>query len=180
MTMTADHPVSLNEAFVRAFVAVGSGIDTRYVVPSQVAGAPIPSVRPFASVLLITDTPMGRVTKRDVDDGDGIWNLQYKMATYSVQFYGAGAAEAASRLCGWIESDAGLLAADGALWSTTGHWPDGTAMRIDVPVEWKRLDGIVDDDWEQRALINLPCRYATQWKETDKSITDVTFEIVNS
>ena len=123
-------PRSLNERFVRAFVAEGSGLERSRIIPGN-RDAPAPKGN-FGTVLLTQDNSDGRVFGFDLSEGEERQISQYRTAEYSVQFFTPKiiinrptATDFAARLCMWAESDAGLLAAEGLLKDPMG-WPNGT------------------------------------------------------
>ena len=162
----------LNEFYVRAFVARGSGLATKRVRPGN-QNAPWPDEL-NATVLRITDRAEGRAIPRDEDDGDTIANHQHRIARYSIQFFGKGAVAAADRFVAWAESDEGILAAQGALRDSVPEgqklWPDGTRMGVILPLDpVMRLDGIIDEKWEERTQVNMECRYISAFRHSDRA-----------
>ena len=178
-------PARLNERFVRAFVARGSGLASARVIPANQT-VPRPQVvsatssTPFATVLLVTDTPDSRVIGNDGDRGDLRYQAQYRTAEYSVQFFSAdashahrgasdpGAMDLAARLCLWVESDDGLISAEGGL--KDPGWPAGTEMRLDHPLSWERMDDIESETYEERALVRMRCRYVAWYAADDRGV----------
>ena len=172
---------TINQAFVRAYVAKGAGLDPRYVIPAN-QNFPTPEeALIFSSVCLVTDLPNGRNLPADLDGGDRIANAQYKTASFSIQFYGTGAVDAAARLCLWANSDEALTYAEGALKDRLEDgsipsdllWPDGYEMRVDLPLCWDRMDAIDDMGWEERALVNMRCRYYAEFTSDDRGLDRV-------
>ena len=163
MTIPSGVATHLNERYVRAFVARGSGLPPARVIRAQ-RNAPVPAL-PFATVVLVSDLADGEIMAHGVEDAVSQW--QYKTATYSVQFFREGASEYAARLCLWAESDDGLLAQEGAL--RNPGWPDGTTMRLTERLSWTRIDALHDDDWEERSVVEMSCRYVAQFTATDTS-----------
>ena len=167
MTIPSGAITHLNERYVRAFVSRGSGLSPTLVIRAQ-RNSPVPE-QPFATVVLISDLADGEIMAHGVEDAVSQW--QYKTATYSVQFFRDGASERAARLCLWSESDDGLLAQEGALRDsrTPPGWPNGTRMRLSSRLSWTRIDALHDDDWEERALVEMPCRYVAYYQAADVS-----------
>lgn len=174
----------LNEYFVRAFVADGSGLSRSRVGGGNV-DAPVQGVDDgltpgtpgrgvFATVLRIDSTPEGRAIRADDEDGDATVYAQHRIYRYSVQWYREGAVAAADRFALWAESDPGILAAQGALRDTPPDneeplWPAGTRMGVLLPIEVRRFDDTVKDSWEERALVNLRCRYVDTARYPDRA-----------
>ena len=145
----------LDERFVRAFVADGSGLARQDVHPAQ-DQAPAPR-RLFATVLLIDDAPYGGlIIGSDRKDGDERAYVHHRRALYSVQFFRKGAVAAAHRFSSWAETDGGLLAAEGGTRDVPPRgedpaWPNGIQVRLDFPIAVRRIDEIVKDGFEERA-----------------------------
>ena len=169
MTIPSGTATHLNERYVRAFVSRGSGLPPERVIRAQ-RNAPVPEVL-FSTVVLISDVADGEIMAHGLEDSVAQW--QYKTATYSVGFFREGASERAARLCLWAESDDGLLAQEGAL--RDPGWPAGTAMRIPSRLSWTRIDALHDDDWEERAVVEMPCRYLAQYVASDVSPDHASF-----
>ena len=113
-----------------------------------------------------------RIVRRDYEDGDKVAYEQPRKTAFSVQFFRDGAVAAADRFKLWVESDAGLLAAEGALRDPGANprWPQpGTQMWVEVPIEVRRLDDIIKDKWEERALIDLVCHYTDTETHDDRA-----------
>ena len=200
-------PSRINEAYVRAFVADGAGLPRERVIPAnQNAMAPEladdTGSTPYATVLLRMDQADGRVFGHDGERGDIRYQSQYRQATFSVQFFSLSgdhrkqeghpsASDLAARLCLWSGSDEGLLAAEGALRDpvaegNTPAWPNGTNMRLDHPLSWERMDGFdfgqqgrdtSTDSWEERAYVEMTCRYVLQWISSDRGVEDFTVTV---
>ena len=181
----SDH-VTLNERFVRAFVAEGSGVPRQRVIPANSAGPALRTVdgdgvsQPFATVLLLHDAPLGHVMGRDLDEGARRFHWVQRRAEYSVQFFSkpsqgsrqVGAVEHAARFCLWAGSSAGIAEANGA------NWDDDDRMRLVLPLEYSRVpDEIHDDAWEERALVEMRADYVSSFVSDDVSIMDFDMDI---
>ena len=167
----------LDERFVRAFVADGSGLARQDVHPAQ-DQAPAPR-RLFATVLLIDDAPYGGlIIGSDRKDGDERAYVHHRRALYSVQFFRKGAVAAAHRFSSWAETDGGLLAAEGGTRDVPPRgedpaWPNGIQVRLDFPIAVRRIDEIVKDGFEERAGLELAMRYADTFTEPDIGVDSV-------
>ena len=170
----------LNPRFVRAFVAEGSGIDTSLVMPgNRNAPTPIITDGAWATVLLVSDQPQGQTFGRDENEGWRIWTVQYRVAIFSVQFFSqpdGGAVESAARFCLWCGSDDALIAAEGGidapLIDGEPAWVGRPEMRIELPLAYEQIDDIDDEQWEERALVNLRCHYFAQYRAKDYLLTE--------
>ena len=154
----------LNERFIRAFVAVGSQVPPELVMPNSDGKPDAPGL--YATVLLVTDVPEpSRINQAVYEHGDeGYYTAyeQYRRATYSVQFYRDGAVEAAQNLSFWVETDEGLLAAEGGLRDQADPpaWPHGQQIRVDMPLSYRRLDPLDKDTLEERTQIDFTALYS--------------------
>ena len=136
--------MTLRENAVRAFVGDAVALHPRFVLPGN---APVP--RPaelYATLLLIGDERRGFPDTRELSD-DRLVVATQRTATFSLQFFRAGAVDAAYRFADWAESPAGLQAATRA------------GFQIEFPLPVTRLDGLVADAFEERSLINLKVLY---------------------
>ena len=180
-TNPALYPATLNEAFVRAFVARGSGLDSKLVIPSE-QGAPVPNAL-FASVLLITDDANDNPTALEIVRNGKYFRAyqQTRLATFSIQFYGKNAVRTCSQFCLWVGTDKGLQAQrkmpDNPPEGEEKAWPDFTSMRVKMPLSFRRISGIVDQTWEERAMLEMPCLYGVAWLADAETIGDVSIEL---
>ena len=154
------------EARIRKFVATGSGIDSKWVIPGN-DNAPSPRA-PFASVLLITDNADGLPAIREADEGDDdvrLHNTRDRRATYSVQFYRKGAHENASKFVAWAVSDVGNLAAE------------EFGFRAQRVGDVRQLDDVVSDDFEERCGLDLTLDYQRVDEYVVRAIESVPFSV---
>ena len=141
---------------IRAYVAKGSGIPARRVIPGNDIG-PRPD-EPYASVLVVEDhieiPTQERYRPNPGDSEETIIDaVQTRRARLSIQFFrentdvDIGAYAGARNFSSWIETATGKQAADVA------------GFRIDGPVTVRRLDELVASNWEQRAGVELEVLY---------------------
>ena len=142
MTIDETQPHPLARA-VRAYVATGSGLAPALVIPGNDKG-PRPK-EPYASLLLVDDGRRGFPEVVERDGGD--LTITPRAAAWSVQWYRAGAGARALRFASWLEDEAGIDAAGEAGFSVV------------VPVAVNRLDEIAGDAFEERAQMDLTCRW---------------------
>lgn len=140
---------------IRKFVADGSGIDAGLVIEGNSKGG-----RPkehHASVLLIGDRRVGYPAFKQGTEAEGVASVTPRRAEYSVQFWRDGAVDSARAFASWAEDLPGLEAAvDGEF--RVVFPPEG----LDV----QRLDGIVDDNYEERTMIDLVIEYFDERRRT--------------
>ena len=129
----------------RAFVATGSGLNEKLVIPGNRKGV-IPK-EPFATVLERTDERTGYPIFNYGENG-AVATLQYRVAQLSVQFYREGAGDLALNLSTYAESVNGLarMVKDD--------------FRIQFPFSIQQLDEVIGDGYEERRLIDLGVLYA--------------------
>ena len=135
------------ERTIRAFVADGSRLDPSLVIPGNDAGK-----RPkdaYASLLLIDDDRLAYPVRYQQPD-ETVTTLTYRRASYSLQFHRDGAVDLARAFVRFAESENGLTAAE-----------DGDFRVVQSPpLSVQRLDVVLGDSWEQRALVSLSIDYA--------------------
>ena len=140
---------------VRALVATGSGLPRPSVIPGD-EGGPFPEL-PCATVTPISDVPEGfpwsrntRIDMRtytdpDFTDGATIDSQAFQSTelSYSVQWFGTGAADYARRFALWAGSPAGTseIARRGLTFYRTG--PS------------RHLSALERDEWEERRGLDL-------------------------
>lgn len=143
------------ERAVRAYVAKGSGLDRQSVIRGQ-ENAPFPDL-PVATVTLITDLPEGFAWTRDerienreysdpaFTDGPTIDETAFLSSelSYSVQWFGAYAADYARRFSVWAASPAG----------TSEAARRGLVFYRTSPI--RDLTGLHEEDWEDRRGLDL-------------------------
>ena len=134
----------LLEENVRSFVALGSAIQSKRVIPGNSKG-PRPR-QVYASLLLIDDTRHAYPIVRETEAGPQ--TVTHYRATYSLQFYRSGAADTAKRFVAWVETELGLDAAR------------GRHFQVVFPLTRQRLDDLsLDSEPEERVLVDLPVDY---------------------
>ena len=136
------------ERLVRAYVAQGSGLKSELVIPGN-QRAPRPKDA-YASVLSVTDRRRGYPITRYFADTENTTSLSYRRGDFSVQFYRTGASNRARNFCIWAESEVGLTVSDDYEFKVV--FPAGG-------LNWQRLDDILGDSFEERAIIDLQIDY---------------------
>ena len=104
------------ERTIRSFVARGSGLDPLKVVPGREEGTSAPDDL-YASVTLRMTAPKGRIGRRQVvgESDSYVIHSQLIDSAFDIQFYRAGANEAARRFEMWARSESGITWAATAL-----------------------------------------------------------------
>ena len=130
------------EETIREFAAIGSGLKIELVIPGN---DPHPrSSAPYATLLLVTDTGLDYPVRLQDPDLPVTISTSHRRATYSLQFYRKGALNHARNFCIYVESEIGLTVAE-----------DFGFYVVQVPrMSFDRLDAIVGDAFEERAIIN--------------------------
>ena len=143
------------ERMVRAHVAVGSGLETRRVIAGNI-GRPSPDGL-YATVLLINQAIQGIPSTRfALSDASGLLDAPTQATVrdrYSVQWFRAGARDAARRFSVWVSSPMGLdyMAARGL----------GFLKVSGV----RQLDNVISGAWEERAGLDLDIGYVETLQE---------------
>lgn len=132
---------------VRGWVAEGSALDSKYVLRGNSDG-PAP-LMPFATVLAITREREGVPNRRIVDNDEEV-QVTYR-TTYSVQWYREDAHANALEFIGWASSSNGLR--DAQLRGFAYNGVDSL----------RRLDDVVESEWEERAGIDLVIGYTVRY-----------------
>ena len=159
------------ERRVRAFVADGSGLDRSKVIPANEGPEPKPSPSGlYATVLLITPSMRGSTpaVRQTLAEGNVVHKTRSVVRdVYSVQWFRAGAQDAARTFAAWIPSPDGL---DGQV--------DGsfTVLRV---ANGARVDEIVSKEWEERASLDLTVSYTHTIQQTRIPATgaDITVQV---
>ena len=146
---------------VRRFVADGTGLDSKWVIPGNDDGTR-PEV-PYASVLLVEDTGEGHADMTYRPDDTIMYGHTQRIAWYSVQFYRKGASVLALRLASWVETQTGLDRAESYGFSVADEG---------LPLTPRRLDDEVDSQWEERVVVDLRVAYAYAFEERMESVAD--------
>ena len=140
---------ALEEA-VRGYVAAGSGLDfDTHVIPGNSRGAATDGL--YATVLLINQAIQGIPSTRfTLSDAPGLLDAPTQATVrdrYSVQWFRAGARDAARRFSVWVSSPMGLdyMAARGL----------GFLKVSSV----RQLDNVISGAWEERAGLDLDICY---------------------
>ena len=151
------------EAAIRKHIAAGAAIASTHVIPGNDDG-PAPK-EAYATVLLITAEPDGQGWSKI--NADTLTTVDYlsMTATYSVQFYRAGARDCANRLLAWLSASAGHEAAEAR--GLTYIRASGI----------RQLDGIVSAEWEERASVDLMFGYVSVLQTTVALIDSVGIEV---
>ena len=167
------------EGSIRWWVALGSGLDPKYVQPGN-SGRPAPN-EPYATVLLINSSQPGRpwrdgslIDHAGEPDDDMISETTVAVVRgrYSIQWYREGAADMAAQMRVWAHSSLGTEAA------LAGYLPlprlayyhgiDGPFVPFAVQKlsDPSRLDLIVADDYEERYVSQLDVLYQQSYTDT--------------
>ena len=137
------------ERRIRDYVAAGCGLEPRLVIQGNGNGPA--SQELYASVVLIHQDTRGipHTLIKELEGGAGL--CAGTMATvrdrYSVQWFRAGARDAARHFALWAYSPAGLAQA-----TSTGV----TVLRVS---DVRQLDDVVSGAWEERAGLDLDIAY---------------------
>ena len=134
----------LLEQNVRGFVSRGTSLESKDVIPCN-DDNPRPRV-PYASLLLVEDDRLGYPIRRSLPN-ELTRSLQHRRALFSLQFYRKGARDTALSFVTYAESENGLTDAE------------DYSFRVVFPLRYQRLDDIVGDAYEERALVNLGIDY---------------------
>lgn len=160
------------ERRLRAFVALGSEIDRRFVIPGNDSGPVPPGL--FASVTLIHDSTEGQPneTLRDTADGVRADLAITHRATYSIQFYRKGANATAAAFVAWLDSPLAKLEEDRVL-------PEFNYARFRVvnPLTIRNVTEIITDEFEERVAIDLTIDYAQPYSQDVGRVEEVPFEV---
>ena len=131
------------EEAVRMYVAKGSGLDPKDVIPGN-----DPHPRPYvsyATLLPFNDRRTGYPARLQDEDAEMTSSSSYRRASFSLQFYRKGAMDYARDFVIWCESEIG---------SDHCGRQQLRAIVQTPPLEWDRIDEIVGDAFEERVLIN--------------------------
>ena len=153
------------ERTLRAYVAIGSGLEPKYVIPGN-DRHPRP-VAPYSTLLRIPpDIRLGYPIRRQ-NPNESTSDLSYRRSSFSLQFYRKGAMQLAQDFCIYAESEDGLTIAE-----------DGGFRVVQHPtLTWDRVDDIIGDGYEERALVNLMVDYAVTSTQDTGYIDAFTGEI---
>ena len=153
------------ERAVRGYVAAGSGLESRRVLPGN-RNAPA-SNDLYATVLLITASVRGIPYTLYEGDGELVdaSTIGTVGARYSVQWYRRGARDAARRFGVWTSSPKGVDFANAR---------GLTFMRVS---DVRQIDSIVSDAWEERAGLDLDLEYQESVQESIPTIGSVPITI---
>ena len=143
------------ERTIRAFVAQGSRLT---VIPGNDDG-PRPTAT-YASLLLIDDARLAAPVRYQQPYDETVSMIVYRRAEFSLQFYRDDATDRARAFVRFSESENGLTAAE-----------DGE-FRIVAPLSVQRLDVVLGEKWEQRALVSLSVDYADTYNDPDAGYID--------
>ena len=151
------------ERAVRAHIATGAEITSSKVIPGNDKGPRSKGL--YASLLFMHETENGYPVSRNRDTEDMTDTAYWKTTVFSLQFYRENAVQAARRFVDYLESDAGILAEAAA------------GFRIERPHEVRRLDVVVDDRFEERAVIELKVKYVYNRTQSLGTIETISGEI---
>ena len=145
------------ERNVRAVVAAGSGaaLNVRKVIPAEKPDEPAPDGL-FASVRLVNDQQVGYASDVLGTTEGGNVKLTQRLnqrATFSVQWYRAGALAAAYAFVAWLQTPMGI---------TETNKRGLSVRRSSFHV--RDIGAIVADAWEERAGIDLAIDYAAGYE----------------
>ena len=161
------------ENSLRWWIALGSGLDSKYVQPAN-SGKAAPNV-PYATLLLVSQSQPGKPVQRRVLGGAGDIDettMAVVRGRYSVQWFRDGAADNAARLRVWAYSSAGRYAATAGLpvlphteayHGIGGAFAPFAMMRLTDP---SRLDVVISDDEEPRYTSTLDVQYIQTFQDT--------------
>ena len=153
------------ERTLRRYVALGSGLAPSNVLPGN-DRSPRP-VDPYASLLFIGPIRRLGYPVRRQQTNETTSSISYRRAPYSLQFYRKGAMQLAQDFCIYAESEDGLTIAE-----------DGGFRVVQHPtLTWDRVDDIIGDGYEERALVNLMVDYAVTSTQDTGYIDAFTGEI---
>ena len=149
------------ERKLRGYIATASGLPPENVIPGNEKG---PSPRnSYATVLLVDDPAMAYNV--EIPDGTTINNVSNRRATYSVQFFRKGAVDYARTFCIYAETEQGLTDQRDA------------GFFFQAPLDYSRLDDIVGDGYEERAVVELELNYAVTTSQTVVTIDSMDYRI---
>ena len=158
------------ERSLRSFIATGSGLPQADVIPGNSKGTAPPG--PYATLLLTglrrLNYPIRRT--RDIEEDAETTttdSLQYRRATFSLQFFRDGAVDRAIAFQNWVESELALTQAE----------KDEFRVVISPPLEVLRLDAIFGDSFEERAVINLPIDYGEVTTQDTQLVDTIACEL---
>ena len=151
--MAIDPTRQVLERAVRQFVAVGSGLPERCVIPSRTDG-PAPKDN-YATLLLFHRRPLGQ----RYTIGDRFY--QHTRASFSVQFYRKGAADYAECFEVWAGSPLAQLEARkrGLIFVNTSGA--------------RELSQVISSKWEERVALNLVMTYTPRSEPQEFGRVDV-------
>ena len=138
---------------IRDFVAAGSGIPIRFVIPGN-ADIPRPK-QLYATVLWIDGEP------RMVDQTRLRTSLEIE-DVFSVQWYRDGAQAAARRFIVWAQSDLALLEQQRG------------GFRVVRPFGLRNLDYVVSNKFEQRVGLDMRVRWCYALSEDSGTVQELT------
>jgi len=149
------------DAAARGYVAAGSGLAGELVVPGDSDG-PAPAEL-YATVLLVSSQREGRAQVRY--EGDRATTIASYAVVYQVQWYRAGAYEAAARFRQWTESPGGVMQAR------------QRGLHYSSCSDVTQIDSIISAEWEERAAVDLTVgHYRTLMQEVGQ-IESVLFSV---
>ena len=146
------------EKLLRAFVVAGSGLKDTNVIDAN-DDAPTPRDA-FATLLLIDDPALAYPVNHH--DNDRIISSSYRQAQYSLQFFRKGAVANALAFCIYSNSFDGLIDQN-----------DGEFYFANAPLSYEKLDVIVGDSYEERALVTMEVKHTVTTTQDTVTIDSV-------
>ena len=136
------------ERKVRAHIAAGSKLPTENILPGNDPG-PRPH-NAFATCLLMTDRNIGYAGDKVVETEDNTEELvkHVRASIFSIQWYRRGATERALEFVGWADTDIAKQKENIA------------GFRIQYPLQPRRMDELIDDQYGGRASLDLHLHYS--------------------
>ena len=163
------------ENSLRWWIALGSGLESRYVRRGDTISIPAPNA-PYATLLLISSSQPGKPVQRRVLDGAGdIEETTQALirARYSLQWYRDGAPDMASRFRVWAYSSRGRYAATSgrhvyphtemAYHGLGGDFAPFAMMRLSDPT---LVPIVIADQFELRYTATLDVQYVQTFSDT--------------
>ena len=180
------------ERALRGYVARGAGLNQDLVRPGNQFVDRTSARRPdvaHATMLVVREDQIGYgETYREADatalNGIRETTTQIWDAMLSVQFYRKGALATAQRFASWVNTPDGLLwerrlgrEAPAAPDDEWGDAPWYASIQQDT-IAYRRLDEVIADKWEERAVLDLRVRYFLYITSPDAiPIEDVTIKV---
>ena len=133
------------EKTIRAYVVAGTDLSAQNVIPGN-DNAPRPTGT-YATLLTVSPTPRSFAIPIDYGGGQ-VQMLRERQVLMFLQFFRKGAVDLALDFTYYAESETGLAK------QQTDEF-----RIVNVPLDIRRLDGLVAEDFEERAQIDLRVDY---------------------